>query len=183
MKEKLLKLRNEIDRIDTEILGLIEARQEVVKQVGELKKNNTSRIYVPERELEIFKRLASISKTLDYEKIKIIFTEIISACRDLERRFNVVIFDIEGERIAKKIFGSYVNIIMIEKKSNLNYNGSNYDFILAKEKEVEIKSDEYIVAKVLVKDSEENYCLIGKLDAGMTREDYTLCEIEINRGL
>ncbi|MDD9301226.1 MAG: bifunctional chorismate mutase/prephenate dehydrogenase [Desulfobacter sp.] len=57
--EKIRPLRDEIDRIDSEILSLIEKRQEQVEQVVALKKNHNMPVYHPAREEDLIYRLRS----------------------------------------------------------------------------------------------------------------------------
>ena len=46
----LKKLREEIDKIDDEILDLLDKRMSIVKEVGELKLKSNVAIYHPKRE-------------------------------------------------------------------------------------------------------------------------------------
>ncbi len=55
----LLKMRQEIDTIDTKLLELIQARGEVVKNIAELKREKELPIFAPDREEEVLARLAS----------------------------------------------------------------------------------------------------------------------------
>ena len=54
---EIASLRGRIDDLDTELLALLNRRAEVVRQVGELK--GGTRVYRPEREAEILRRVAS----------------------------------------------------------------------------------------------------------------------------
>ena len=79
-------LRENINKVDLEILELIKKRSEFVEMVGHVKNKNSGKIYVPEREKQIFDKLISKnSSKLHSESIISIFTEIISACRSLEK--------------------------------------------------------------------------------------------------
>ena len=49
-------LRVGIDKIDNEILGLLNQRMEFVKKIGELKVGSNAPIYRPERERAILER-------------------------------------------------------------------------------------------------------------------------------
>ena len=55
------KLREEIDKIDKKIVELILNRMNIVHQVGVTKSKDNSRIYVPEREVDIYKKLSDFS--------------------------------------------------------------------------------------------------------------------------
>jgi chorismate mutase/prephenate dehydratase len=86
---ELKKLREQIDKIDNEILKLLNKRMEIVKKVGELKNSSNAPIYRPEREKEIIERLTKLSKKengiLKKEHIEAIFLEIFAISRMLER--------------------------------------------------------------------------------------------------
>ena len=50
-------LRNEIDKIDDEVLRRLNERMNFVRKIGELKQTSGSAIYRPERERAILNRL------------------------------------------------------------------------------------------------------------------------------
>jgi chorismate mutase/prephenate dehydratase len=85
----LLKLREEIDKIDNELIRLLNKRMEIVKKVGELKNTTNAPIYRPEREKEIIERLTEISKKengiLTKEDIEAIFLEIFAISRSFSK--------------------------------------------------------------------------------------------------
>ncbi len=92
-QEELNKLRNKIDRIDEEILRLLNERAKLAKEVGHIKKKHNLPIYVPSREQKIFERLEQLNKefgeAFPTEFIKPVFREIISACRSTEENLKV----------------------------------------------------------------------------------------------
>lgn len=90
MESEIQKLRKKIDKLDDELLQLLNLRMEYVKKIGEQKiKNNTS-IYRPEREKEILTRLKkSRNRYLDDRAIDAIFLEIFAISRNLEKRERV----------------------------------------------------------------------------------------------
>jgi len=51
-EERLKELRAEIDRLDDEILSLLNRRAQAVIEVGRIKLERNLRFYVPEREVE-----------------------------------------------------------------------------------------------------------------------------------
>lgn len=55
-------LRIEIDKIDKELVELFENRMEVVKKVGEWKKQNNVEIFDPEREKKVLDKVSSYLK-------------------------------------------------------------------------------------------------------------------------
>ena len=68
-------LRTCIDKVDDEIVRLLNERMGYVKKIGELKNAARSHIYRPEREKAIISRVESISK-LDKKSIEAVFFEI-----------------------------------------------------------------------------------------------------------
>ena len=75
-------LRVNIDKVDDEIIKLLNERMEYVKKIGELKNASGGHIYRPEREKAIISRLESIaSKNLDRKAIEAIYFEIFSICK------------------------------------------------------------------------------------------------------
>ncbi|GAB6066396.1 prephenate dehydratase [Aquifex pyrophilus] len=92
--EELKKLREEIDRIDEEILKLLNRRAELAKKIGEIKTKRNLPIHVPEREREIFEKLLKLNKEIYGERFPSealihIYREVISACLSLEKRLKI----------------------------------------------------------------------------------------------
>jgi chorismate mutase/prephenate dehydratase len=89
MKE-IVKLRKEIDEIDSEILALLSKRAEIVLQVGEFKRKAKWDLYAPEREREIYERLERLNPGIfPNQAIRSIFKEILSASLALEKPLRV----------------------------------------------------------------------------------------------
>lgn len=85
MEKELDELRRKIDDIDDQLLQLLNARMEVVRQVGILKQSNQSVIYRPEREAAIIERLhLKTQGLLNREAIEAVFLEIFALSRNLE---------------------------------------------------------------------------------------------------
>ncbi|GGH45264.1 prephenate dehydratase [Dyadobacter endophyticus] len=82
---ELQDLRNRIDGLDDQLLGILNERMELVKKVGELKRSSQSIIYRPEREKQILDRLAKHNNgLLTRQAIDAIFFEIFAVSRNLE---------------------------------------------------------------------------------------------------
>jgi len=82
---ELLALRTEIDRVDRDLLGLLNQRAGLALQVGELKKKEGSVAFRPEREAQVIDGLKSTNPgPLANDSVAPIWREIMSACRALE---------------------------------------------------------------------------------------------------
>lgn len=77
--------RDEIDKIDNEILKLLNKRMDFVKEIGHIKQTSGTSVYRPEREKEILNRLKKLSDGyLKTNAIEAIFAEIFAVSRNLE---------------------------------------------------------------------------------------------------
>ncbi|NJD62586.1 MAG: prephenate dehydratase [Deltaproteobacteria bacterium] len=88
--DRLRELRAEIDRLDDEMLSLLNRRAQAVIEVGKLKSERNLRFYVPEREVEILRRISGANPgPFPTEALKAIYREIISASLSLEKPLSV----------------------------------------------------------------------------------------------
>jgi chorismate mutase/prephenate dehydratase len=79
------ELREQIDRLDDQMLALLDRRAEVVKQVGEIKRSRRETFHVPGRERVVLERLtAAANGAFPREAVRPVFREIMSACLSLE---------------------------------------------------------------------------------------------------
>jgi chorismate mutase / prephenate dehydratase len=86
----LATLRGDIDRIDDEILTLLNERARLVAHVAALKERMQVPFYVPSRERAIVDRLAARNEgPFPSEAIRPVFQEIFSACLSLEKTVRV----------------------------------------------------------------------------------------------
>jgi len=84
------ELRDEIDAADDGILSLLNRRARAALEIGKLKTEKNLRYYVPEREVEILRRLlAENPGPFPGEALKAIYREIISASLSLEKPLSV----------------------------------------------------------------------------------------------
>ena len=83
-------LRGQIDGIDSEILRLLNRRAQLVLEVGRLKAEHNLDFHVPQREEEIYRRLAVENPgPFPAEAVRPVFREVISACLSLEHPLRV----------------------------------------------------------------------------------------------
>jgi chorismate mutase/prephenate dehydratase len=108
----LQDLRNEIDGLDRELLGLLNRRASLAQEVGELKKREGSVVFRPEREAQVIDALkAGNAGPLRSESVAPIWREIMSACRALETPTRVAFLGPAGtfsELAALAYFGSSI---------------------------------------------------------------------------
>lgn len=80
------KLRSEIDRLDTEIVGLLNERAKQALLVGEEKKKDGVSIYDEAREQLVMELVRRVNcGPLNDESIMKIYHQIIRSCSDLQR--------------------------------------------------------------------------------------------------
>ncbi len=92
--EEIKKLREKIDRIDEEILTLLNERARLARRIGEIKIKRGLEIHVPERERAIFEKILKINREkfggeFPSEALIHIYREIISACLSLEKPLRI----------------------------------------------------------------------------------------------
>lgn len=93
--DDLLKIRDEIDSIDNQILSLINDRAKLAMQAGNAKEGSNK--YKPARESSILNRLSEMNAgPLHGDQIRNVFKEIISSCRSTESSFTISFLGPEG---------------------------------------------------------------------------------------
>ncbi|OGB90758.1 MAG: prephenate dehydratase [candidate division NC10 bacterium RIFCSPLOWO2_12_FULL_66_18] len=87
---RIIELRKTIDEIDSQILRLLNRRAELVLEVGRLKAEQNLEYHVPQREEEIYARLAGENTgPFPVQAVRPVFREVISACLSLEHPLRV----------------------------------------------------------------------------------------------
>lgn len=87
---ELEDLRGNIDRIDDEILKLLNKRAENVIKIGRIKREKNVKLHTPERERQILERLSTENKgPFPNDALKTVYREIISASLSLEEPLKV----------------------------------------------------------------------------------------------
>lgn len=110
MSEKFKQFREQIDRLDDELLKLFNQRAALAQQIGHLKEDGV--VLKPEREAQILRRLQDDNKgPLSATAVAQLFTEVMSQCRALEAPLTIAYLGPEGtftEAAALKRFGSAI---------------------------------------------------------------------------
>ncbi|MFQ5951919.1 MAG: prephenate dehydratase [Candidatus Omnitrophota bacterium] len=108
--KKLNDLRKKIDEIDSRIVNLVNQRGEISSEIGDIKKGKKQPIYSPDRESQIYKRIAQKNKgPLSDDSVKAIYRELMSACLSLEKPMTVAYLGPEvtfTHQVSLKKFGS-----------------------------------------------------------------------------
>jgi len=86
----LKELRNKLDQIDKKVVGLLNKRARLILKVGRIKTRDKKEIFVPEREKEIYRKIASANKgPLSNSSFEAIYREIMSSALSLEKPLKV----------------------------------------------------------------------------------------------
>jgi chorismate mutase/prephenate dehydratase len=89
--------RKEIDRIDEEVVNLLNRRAELAQQIGHAKSRAQSHYFTPEREHAVYQRLRTLNKgPLENAAFRAIYREVMSACLALEKPLTVAFLGPEG---------------------------------------------------------------------------------------
>jgi chorismate mutase/prephenate dehydratase len=88
--DKLKPLRDQIDAIDAQLVDLLNRRARLAQEVGHVKAETNAPVFRPEREAMVLRRVAERNPgPLASADMQMIFREVMSLCRSLERRVTV----------------------------------------------------------------------------------------------
>ena len=91
------ELREQIDTLDSKLVELLNARAQVVVEVGKLKSKTSGQVYAPDREKAVFEKIAKANKgPLPDKTLKAIWRELMSGSFHLERPLRIAFLGPEG---------------------------------------------------------------------------------------
>lgn len=118
IEKQLNGLREKIDLIDKQIVGLLNDRANLSLSIGKEKIKNNNGIYAPHRESEVFRKIASLNKgPMSKEAFTAIYREIMSSSLALEKELQIAYLGTQGSfthDAANKKFGSMVSYVSCE---------------------------------------------------------------------
>ena len=80
------KLRGRIDKLDAELLALLNERAKCVIKIGAIKQKENTEVLVPQREIELLEHLSSLNKgPMTDEMVLHIFQQIIDTLKELQK--------------------------------------------------------------------------------------------------
>ena len=86
LRQVVTEARKEIDRIDRELVRLLNRRAAEAVKIGEVKRTFDEPIYQPEREEEIFRQVQAENQgPLEDQALRRLFERILDEARRLER--------------------------------------------------------------------------------------------------
>ena len=122
-KAGLEQLRSEIDRIDRQIIDLLNQRYRVVHEIGEAKRRDQLPFYVPEREKGVLDRLHELNPgPMPAATLDAIYREIMSGALFLEQPLRVACLGPEGtfaQQAALAKFGHGVELITVKTMADV----------------------------------------------------------------
>ena len=111
---QLQPLREKIDAVDAQILTLLNTRAELAQQVGHIKAHTNAPVFRPEREAQVLRRVGERNPgPLPSSDIQLIFREVMSMCRALERRVTVAYLGPAGTFTEQAVFQQFGHAIIL----------------------------------------------------------------------
>src|SRR5713226_4412019 len=130
----LRHLRSQIDRLDLQILKLVNERASLAAEIGRVKNDHGAEVFSPAREEEVLKNVLDSSKgPLDQSTVRAIFREIMSGSRALQKVVKVAYLGPEysfSHLAAVERFGQAVEFVRVGSISAVveEVNRSHADF-------------------------------------------------------
>ncbi len=130
----LKSLRTQIDKLDLQILKMVNERASLAAEIGKVKNDQSAEIFSPSREEEVFKNVVDANKgPLDEATIRAIYREIMSGARALQKILKVAYLGPEysfSHLAAVERFGQAVEFMRVGSIASVfeEVNRSHVDF-------------------------------------------------------
>ena len=122
--EKILKLRDRIDQVDSRILKLIQQRATFAKSIGNIKSKdpNNQSFYRPDREAKIIRQVLKSNEggLVKNEQLKYIYKELISACLSLEESLKIAYLGPEGTHSESAVIGHFGSSVQRDPRASID---------------------------------------------------------------
>lgn len=109
MKDNIGDWRKRIDRIDSQIIKLLDQRTQCAVEIGRIKAATGAPVFDPKREAEVVERLTSLACVIPKKSLEAVYREIFSAARAVEKPLAVAFLGPLGtfsHEAAIALFGS-----------------------------------------------------------------------------
>lgn len=89
---ELERLREQIDKLDSELMDRIDKRAEIAKKIGKIKEKRKMSVLQEDRERIVLDHISNLAKNISPINAKLIWKEIMSACRQVQGEINKVAY-------------------------------------------------------------------------------------------
>ncbi len=118
MEKKLADLRKKIDEIDEEIINLFKERLKIAQEIGKIKASKGVQTFDLGREKQILRRILELNQgVFPEETLKVIYSELIKACRASQEKLKVAFLGPEAtfsHIAAQHYFGTSAHFVPVE---------------------------------------------------------------------
>ena len=112
---KLASLRRKVDRLDDQLVRLLERRAGVAREIGRLKKQDGSSVFAPAREAALFRRLeAKLKGGMQAADLRAVYREILASARKIQGGARVGYLGPQGSychQAARERFGAATELV------------------------------------------------------------------------
>lgn len=112
---KLASLRRKVDRLDDQLVRLLEQRAGIAREIGLLKRQDGSSVFAPAREAALFRRLESRLKgSLQASDLRAVYREILASARKIQGGARVAYLGPQGSychQAARERFGAATELV------------------------------------------------------------------------
>jgi len=112
---KLASLRHKVDRLDDQLVRLLEQRAGIAREIGLLKRQDGSSVFAPAREAALFRRLeARLKGSLQPADLRAVYREILASARKIQGGARVAYLGPLGSychQAARERFGAATELV------------------------------------------------------------------------